>query len=351
MSPETANLETQATEPMNAMDTQVQDDVREELTVSGDRKAAIILVMLGEEVARDILREMSDEEVESLLTAASELRNVDGDEAETVLDEYLGFLEGRALLVPQVSSFVRAVAQDTLSSERAANLLGLEDEDDGEQALVDESASPEAVAQVLRKEHPQTIAIALAAMPTDKASGVISKLPKDAQAGIIKRIAELKSVTPALLREIGETLRRELEASAAGSQSVNGQDLVVSLLKQLSPEQEEHIFNSLSEDDPELSEEIRKKMFVFEDFVTLDGRAIQLMLKEIDSRTLTMALKTSSSPLREHLLSCMSSRAATMILEDLEALGPVAVSQVESAQEEIVQVALRLASEGKLSLR
>jgi flagellar motor switch protein FliG len=164
-------------------------------------------------------------------------------------------------------------------------------------------------------------------------------------------MAELTSITPSLLRDIGDTLRRELEASAAGAQSVDGQDLVVSMLKLLSPELEEGIFTALSENDPELADDIRKKMFVFEDFVTLDGRAIQLMLKEIDSRTLTMALKTASTPLREHLLSCMSSRAATMILEDLEALGPVAVSQVEAAQEEIVQVALRLASEGKVSLR
>ena len=139
--------------------------------------------------------------------------------------------------------------------------------------------------------------------------------------------------------------------SAGATQTVDGQDLVVNLLKQLTPEEEEGIFTALSEQDPELSEEIRKKMFVFEDFISLDGRAIQLMLKEIDSRTLTQALKTASTPLREHLLGCMSSRAATMILEDLEALGAVSPAQVVSSQDEIVQIALRLAAEGKLNLR
>jgi flagellar motor switch protein FliG len=351
MSPETANLTTEAVEPMPEAELQPRRDGSSQLQLDSERKAAIILIMLGEDVAGAVLREMEDGEVERLLKTASDLRNVEADEASQVLDEYLRYFEGRTLLVPQASNFARNMAEDTLSSDRMARVLGLESVDDQKQSLVGASATPEAIAQVLRKEHPQTIAIALASMPTDKASGVISKLPEDLQATIIKRMAELKSITPSLLDEIGETLRRELEASAAGAQSVDGQDLVVSLLKQLTAEQEEHIFTSLSEEDPELAEEIRKKMFVFEDFVTLDGRAIQLMLKEIDSRTLTMALKTASTPLREHLLSCMSSRAATMILEDLEALGPVAVSQVEAAQEEIVQVAIRLASEGKLTLR
>jgi flagellar motor switch protein FliG len=204
---------------------------------------------------------------------------------------------------------------------------------------------------VLRKEHPQTVAIALSVMRTDQAALVIAQMPDDQRAPIIKRMAELTSISTEVVRDIGTTLRRELEATSSGAQAVDGQSLVVGLLKQLSPEQEDQIFARLSEDDPELSEEIRKKMFVFEDFVTVDGRSVQLMLKEIDSRTLTMALKTATTPLREHILGCMSSRAATMILEDLEALGPVSVSQISGAQEEIVEVALRLASEGKMSLR
>jgi len=318
----------------------------------GARKAAIVMVMLGHELAREVLREMSDDEVETLLKVASELRNVETEEALGVLEEYTRYFDGRSLLVPQAKTFVRTIAEETLGAEKVRDMLGIEEDGEGDedQEMI-QGADPDAIARVLRKEHPQTVAIALAAMQPGTASAVVSKLPEEQRPEVVRRMAELKSLTPDLLREIGETLRRELEASAGSAKAIDGQDVVVALLKLLTPEEEEAIFAALSEDDPELSEEIRKKMFVFEDFITIDGRGIQLMLKEVDGRTLTLALKTSSTPLREHILSCMSSRAATMILEDLEALGPVSVSQVEAAQDEIVQVALRLASEGKLNLR
>jgi flagellar motor switch protein FliG len=321
-------------------------------TPSGTRKAAILLTMLGEEAAKELLKGLEDNEVEDLLKAANELRGVSPEEAETILAEFLQFLDGSKLLIPPTGPLVRHLGEDALGNAAINKILGTEEEPDDRTKIADvEGANAESIAQVLRKEHPQTVAIALTAMDTNKAAEVVSHLPEDQQAGIIKRMAELTSISDEVVRDIGTTLRHELEASSAGAETVDGQSVVVSLLKTLTPEQEEHIFAGLSEEDPELAEEIRKRMFVFEDFVTLDGRAIQLMLKEIDSRTLTMALKTASAPLREHLLSCMSSRAATMILEDMEALGPLSVSQVEGAQEEIVQVALRLASEGKLSLR
>lgn len=317
----------------------------------GARKAAIVMVMLGHELAREVLREMSDDEVETLLKVASELRNVETDEALGVLEEYTRYFDGRTLLVPEAKTFVRTIAEETLGADKVRDMLGIEEEETQDEQEMIQGADPDAIARVLRKEHPQTVAIALAAMQAETASAVVSKLPEEQRPEVVRRMAELKSLTPDLLREIGETLRRELEASAGSAKAIDGQDVVVALLKLLTPEEEEAIFAALSEDDPELSEEIRKKMFVFEDFITIDGRGIQLMLKEVDGRTLTLALKTSSTPLREHILSCMSSRAATMILEDLEALGPVSVSQVEAAQDEIVQVALRLASEGKLNLR
>ncbi|HIA03136.1 MAG TPA: flagellar motor switch protein FliG [Myxococcales bacterium] len=343
-----ANGETKS--PEEAIDNLVEVDFLR--TPAGARKAALLLTMLGEEAAKEILGTMEDVEVETLLRTANELRNISQEEAESTLSEFLQLFDGRKLLIPATGQFVRNLGQDTLGDAKTNQILGIDappEEPVGISAAVD--ASAESIAQVLRKEHPQTVAIALSAMDISKAAQVVGHLPQEHQAGIIKRIAELKTISEDVVREIGSTLRHELEISAAGSEAVDGQSLVVNLLKALNSEQEEHIFAGLSEEDPELSEEIRKKMFVFEDFVTLDGRAIQLMLKEIDSRTLTMALKTSSAPLREHLLSCMSSRAATMIIEDMEALGPLSVSQIETAQDEIVQVALRLAAEGKMSLR
>lgn len=137
----------------------------------------------------------------------------------------------------------------------------------------------------------------------------------------------------------------------ATARAVDGQDRVVNLLKLMDSEAEWVIFDGLMETDAELSEAIRKKMFIFEDLTELDPRALQMILKEIDGRTLTLSLKTADADVRDHILSAMSSRAATMIIEDMEVLGPVSVSQVEMAQDEVVGVALRLASEGKIALR
>ena len=336
-----------------ALDTQGENNVTplRKPAGLGRRKAAIALIMLGNDMAGEILRELSDTEVESLLKTAADLKNIGTEEATLILEEFVGYFEG-SMLVPRADEFVKNVAEEAFGAERVRTMMGVEEPEDKDGALGDVmDAGAESLANVLKKEHPQTVAVALAVMPNAKAAEVLSFLPADTQSEVVRRVAQIKSVTPALMREIGETLRRELDSSVGAAMPVDGQHLVVNLLKSLSAEQEESIFAGLTEADPNLSEAIRKKMFVFEDLCALDPRALQMMLKEIDGRTLTLSLKTASTALREHILSSMSSRAATMILEDLEALGPVSVSQVEGSQDEIIQVALRLASEGKITLR
>lgn len=330
-----------------------QDNVTElRPTSGGPRKAAIALMMLGNDLAGDILRDLGEPEVELLLRTAASVRNVTEDEAKGILEEYNRYFDGHSLLVSRADEFVRTLAEETIGADRVRSLLGIVEEDDSDDVLAEATnASADAIAAVLKKEHAQTVAVALAVMGTEKAAAVLAKLPEERSPEIVRRIAQMRSVTPALLREIGDTLRRELDSSLGSAMTLDGENLVVSLLKSLPAEQEQSIFDGLTEQDAALSEQIRKKMFVFEDLIALDPRALQMMLKEVDGRTLTLSLKTASTSLREHILSSMSSRAATMILEDLEALGPVSVSQVESAQDEIVQVALRLASEGKITLR
>lgn len=330
------------------------DNVTELPTISkGARKAAIALLMLGTDLAGELLRGMKDNEVELLIRTANTLKTISPVEAEEVLTEFIAFFSGQTLLIPRPDEFVRAAAEDALGMDRVRQLLG--DDvvlDDTDQRLAETmNASPDALASVLKKEHPQTMAVALAVMPPKKAALVMGQLPVDEHPELIRRIAQMKSITPSLLREISDTLRRELDSSVSSTKPVNGEDCVVNLLKAMDSDQEAAIFEGLDESDAELSETIRKKMFIFDDLLALDPRGLQMLLKEIDGRTLTLSLKTASSALRDHMLSAMSSRAATMIIEDLEAMGPVSVSQVEQAQDEIVGVALRLASEGKIVVR
>ena len=264
--------------------------------------------------------------------------------------------------MPRTDDFVQNVASETFGDDQVRRILGLdpsaeepqktgESQEDVLSDIESVDASAEVLSSVLQKEHPQTVAVALAVMSAEKSGEVLTRLPDELQSEVVRRIAVMQSVSPDLLREVSDTLRSELDASLGSTIKLDGQSVAVNVLKTLSSDAEETVFEGLTEMDPELSEAIRKQMFVFEDLLEVDSRALQMMLKEIDGRTLTLGLKTASTALRDHLLSSMSSRAATMILEDLEALGPVAISQVEQAQDEIVQVALRLAAEGKIQIR
>ncbi len=320
------------------------------MVIPGPRKAAIALMMLGNELAGQILGELEEEEIERLLKTAAELKHVPSEEAEQVLREFNELIAGQTLLLPKAADFVRSVAEETLGGQRVRAMLGMNAQTETENALKEAiSAGAASIAGVLTKEQPQIAAVALAVMDSTKAAEVLTLLPEDDRAEIVRRIAEVRSVTPELLKVVGETLREEVQTG--GGLSIDGENMVVTMLKQLTPEDEDIIFERLGEEHPELAEDIRKRMFVFEDLMVLAGRAIQILLKEVDGRTLTTSLKTASDELRDHILSNMSSRAATMILEDLEALGPVSVTQVEQAQDEVVQAALRLAAEGKITLR
>ncbi len=341
----------------------------EEATVfprDGRRRSAIALMMLGPDIAAEILRELSDEEMEGLLRTAADIKAVSPEEVVDVLDEFGRVVGGEGMLVMRPAAFVRSLAEETFGSDRVKHLLGEvppppRPEPELEPVFTAEEAScplpsavqapPEALATILKKEHPQTIAVALAVLPTSKASAVIQRLPEAIRAEVVRRIATTGNIAPDLLKELDETLKRELEMLNKASLIVDGQGLVVSLLKAMPSDVEEGIFKGLKADDPELSDTIKKKMFVFEDLLGIDSRSLQNILKEVDGKSLTIALKGGSTALREHILSVMSSRAATMILEDLESMGAVAVATLTQAQDDIVNIALRLAAEGKIIIR
>lgn len=327
---------------------------------TGARRSAITLMMLGPEIASDILRSLSDQEMEILLRTAAGIKTVEEAEVVSILEEFNRVVGGQALLLPRTDNFVRSLAEETFGTQRVRSLLGLDKPEVVLPPVTQEPSCPlsaamiataDALATVLKKEHPQTVAVALAVMPSAKASQVLHKLPQSMRAEVVRRVAQTGSISPALLREIDETLHRELESSSRGSLSVDGETTVISMLKAVPRDIEEEIFVDLTNDDPTLSDALRRKMFVFEDLLGIDSRQLQSILKEVDGRTLTVSLKTATMAMREHVLASMSSRAATMILEDLEAMGAVPVAQVQQAQDEIVQVALRLASEGKLVIR
>jgi flagellar motor switch protein FliG len=205
------------------------------------------------------------------------------------------------------------------------------------------------LAGFIRSEHPQTIAVILAHLPKAKAAEVVRQFPENLQYEVILRLSNLDVIPPGIVEEIDAVLQREvLSTEGLEAKQLGGVESVAEILNSCDKNTEEHIFSRLEEDDPELAEQIRQLMFVFEDMMSVDDRGIRTLLKEVRNEDLTLALKTASDGLKSKILSNVSERAAAMIQEDLEVMGPVRVSEVEQAQQKIITIARRLEKEGKL---
>jgi flagellar motor switch protein FliG len=210
---------------------------------------------------------------------------------------------------------------------------------------------PRMVAGLLEKEHPQTVALVLSTQHIEHASEILTNLPEELRADVVYRIAKIEKVSPEVISRIDDALNREIGLVAGKEQrQVGGIDKVVELLDHLKNNLDVEILEAMEETDPDMAEEIRKKMFTFENLVALDGRSLQMILREVNNDSLTLALKTASDEMREKIFANMSLRAADMIRDDLDAMGPVRLSEVELMQQSIVKIAMKLEEEGKLVL-
>ena len=212
---------------------------------------------------------------------------------------------------------------------------------------------PSVVAGLLEREHPQTLALVLSTQSVDHASAIIASLPEDKRPDVIHRIATLDKVSPAVIDQIEEALSKEIGIVVGGQEQrqLGGLKKVVDILDAMSDNIDAEILENLEELDPEMVEDIRRMMFTFEDLCALDGRSIQMILREVNNDSLTLALKTASDEIKDKIFANMSARAADMIRDDLEAMGPVRLSEVEAMQQTIVKIAMKLEEEGKLVLR
>jgi flagellar motor switch protein FliG len=212
------------------------------------------------------------------------------------------------------------------------------------------TADSKTLAGFIKSEHPQTIAVILTHLPKPKAAEVLRMFPDVLQFEVVRRISLLETIPPGIIEEIDTVLNREVVSDTTGgdSKQLGGVEAVAELLNNADKATEERIFNRLEEEDPELAEQIRQLMFVFEDLINIDDRGIREVLKEVRNEDLTLSLKTCSEELRAKIMANLSERAAAMILEDLEAMGPVRVSEVEAAQQKVIQVTRKLEHEGKI---
>ncbi len=332
---------------MEAAKAQVQDTMS-----SGVRKAAALMLMLGEDVARDILPILSNAEIQNLSTGTGALQDLEAEEVIEILREYNESLEDAVLFVDEGEGAFRRLAEETLGKDRARAVL------DRPSLALSSSfidlctrIEADALAKILEKEHPQTVAVILSGLPPAQAGPILGSIVEDRRAEILRRISTLKAVSNDVLQQAEESLRAEIMASIADGQiKVDGSTLAISIIKEVGDGRDQEILEALETDAPELAADIRRKMFIFDDLVELGVRDVQTLLREVPTSVLRVALRSAPPSLSEKIFANMSQRAAMILREDIDAQGPVPLDQVEEARESVVQTALELARTGKLTM-
>lgn len=316
--------------------------------LSGQDKSAILLSSLGVDTTQLIFEHMRDNDVKRMINAMSNINRAPIWMIKKVLEEFYTQLnEENDLLFSDNRG--RDFIVNALGEDRAKQLLG-QIVDVGTSNTLEslELVDTRTLANFLINEHPQTIALIVAHLNPERKVDVLRRLPEGLQAEVVLRVANLDYVSPELIAQLDDVLKTEL--STLGSIDTNqlgGVEPIADMLNLMDMNSEKNIMSRVEEKDPELAEEIRKLMFVFEDLVYVDDKGIQAILKEVDNAKLVIALKTANDEIRSKLFKNMSNRAATLLMEDLDSLGPTKLSDVEKAQAEIVQKCKDLESQGK----
>ena len=316
------------------------------------RKSAILLMSLGEEGAGSVLQHMSPSEIGLLGEAMAKLTQVKQDEANAILEEFRVETEQYSAIHINSSSYLKTVLNKALGNNRAASLIESIFEPSEAATGIERLNFLEAgeVVELIHDEHPQIIATLLVHMDRDKAAAVLEKLPERVRDDAVMRIATFGGVQPAALKELTDVLNNMLSGEGTKRSRLGGVRAAAEIVNLINSAQEESVIKHLRAHDEQLAQKIIDEMFLFEKLLLIEDRGIQLLLKEIESESLIIALKGSPQEMRDKFLKNMSTRAADMLREDIEMRGPVRVSQVEAEQKSILQIVRRLADSGDLVL-
>ena len=322
--------------------------------LSGTEKAAILLLSLGEGRAGDILSRLEDREIQLLGQKISKLEFVPVKQIANVLEEFTRMMEAPEALMVRGEQFFKNTLSRSMDVKRQEDLLDkldFETSPDFFQKI--KKLDARTVASFLTNEHPQTVALVLAHLERQQSGQVLALFPEDLQVEVLRRVAGLDQVSPAIIEEIDAALREEIAlVEEVGGRLLGGPQSVAEILNQMERTQEANILKRLEEEEQgDLAEEIRRYLFTFEDLLGVDDRGLMALLKEINTQELAMALKAASDELKDKFFRNMSSRAAEMLQEELEIMGPARLRDVEAAQQRIIQVAKRLETEGQLVLK
>ncbi len=322
----------------------------ERKTLNGRRKAAILLVTMGPERAAKVLKNLEDSEVEALTIEIANLGKVSNEERKIVLEEFQNLTKARELLISGGIDYAKEMLIKAFGPEKAMQII---------ERLVSNlavkpfefmrTADVVQIVNFLQSEHPQTIALVLSFLDPRTAAQVLGALPENLQIEVIKRISLLERASPDVVKEVEKLLEKKFAGVATQTMSaVGGLDTAAEIMNSLDRSTEKTIMERLTYESPELAEEIRRRMFVFEDILKIDDRAVQLVLREVNMQDLAVALKGASEELKQKILNNMSKRAQQLLKDEMEFMGPVRVKDVEEAQQKIINIIRRLEEAGEI---
>ncbi|MDY2790252.1 MAG: flagellar motor switch protein FliG [Lachnospiraceae bacterium] len=318
--------------------------------LGGIEKAAILLIALGPEKSATIFKHLKEDEIEQLTLEIANTRSISPTVKEDVVDEFYEICLAQQYITEGGISYATDLLEKALGAEKARDVIGRLTA--SLQVRPFEFIRKTDATQLLnfiQDEHPQTIALILSYLSANQAAQIVSALPADKQADVAKRIAQMDRTSPDVIKEVEKVLERKLASLVNQDYTiVGGVDAIVDILNTVDRGTEKNIMENLDIEEPELADEIRHKMFVFEDILTLDNRSIQRVLREVDNNELAIALKAANEDVQNIIFENLSSRLATMIREDMEFMGPVRMKDVEDAQQRIVNIIRKLEDSGDI---
>jgi len=318
--------------------------------LTGRQKAAVFLVSLGSDVSSEIFKHLREDEIEQLTFEIARLDKIEPDDKDKVLQEFQEMMMAQEFITQGGIDYARDILERALGTQKAIDIVNrLTSSLQVRPFDFIRRTDPSHLLNFIQGEHPQTIALILAYLDPQKSAQILAELPHNVQADVARRIAEMKRTSPDVLREVERVLERKLSTLASEDfTQAGGIDTVVEILNNVDRGTEKIIIEALEEEDPELAEEIKKRMFVFEDIVLLDDRSIQKVLREVDTQELAKALKGVDNEVQEKIFRNMSKRAASLLSEDMDFMGPIRLRDVEEAQQKIVNIIRKLEDAGEI---
>jgi flagellar motor switch protein FliG len=319
--------------------------------LSGPQKAAILFLTMGEEYSTTLFKALDETSIKKIGKYMSEITYIPSDVLSSVMDEFLINFSSDSDVVVSGEDFLKQVVNKSLDKEKAREVFKVIGEKGSSVPFSDLAYIPvENLINIIQGEHPQTIALILSYLPYEKAAEVLKSFPEELKIDVALRIVQIGQVDVEIVKELDKVMKNELSKLGGATRKCDGIETLANILNQVDGITEESVLSHIENEDGDLADMVRQKMFVFEDLLQIENRHFRDILQNVDNQLLIKALKTTSDEMKNKVFSNLSERASEMLKEDMEVMGPVKLSEVEEAQQEIIKIAKRLESEGRIIL-